>query len=124
MRERCFRAGLYILKLKRRMSSGRLDVDMEEGMQIMQRHLEPLLIKLFVVTYIHFQQYNKTTLVYNFQHNQSQHDELQHFLFVAISTDISTFMSSTSDILHILHYLITLFFLLEIDRSSITYTLG
>ena len=46
---------------------------------------------------------------------QSQHDKLQHFFLVTIPTDITTFMSGTSNILHILYYLITLFFFLEID---------
>lgn len=44
----------------------------------------------------------------------SQHDKFQHFLFIA-NPNIPSFMSSTSDIIHIFNHFITLFFFFEVD---------
>jgi hypothetical protein len=53
-----------------------------------------------------------------------QHDQLQHFLLIPIHTDISTLVSGTGDIVHILHNLIPLFLVLKVDGRPVSDTLG
>lgn len=60
----------------------------------------------------------------NIRASTLQHDELQHFLFVSIQSDIAALVRSTDDIVEILDDLISLFLFLEVDGRSISYALG